>query len=54
MSESANKVRLSFSFPDTMKEKLMKLAEKDNRKLATYVKKVLNSHVKKLIIAKRS
>ena len=39
--------RLSFSFPDTMKEELEKEAKKRFRKLPSLVKMILNNHLKK-------
>ena len=37
--------RLSFSYPEELKEKLQKLATKDSRTLSSYVQKVLAEHI---------
>lgn len=37
--------RLSFSYPENMKEKLIQLAKKDGRSLSGYVQRILASHI---------
>lgn len=37
--------RMSFSYPDEMKDKLKKLADEDCRSLSGYVQKVLTEHI---------
>lgn len=37
--------RLSFSYPEVMKEKLITLAKKDSRSLSSYVQMVLADHI---------
>lgn len=37
--------RMSFSYPEKMKDKLTELAKKDNRKLQGYIKIIIDNHV---------
>jgi len=37
--------RLSFSYPEDMKRKLLILAKKDNRSLSSYVQNILSDHI---------
>ncbi len=37
--------RLSFSYQESMKKKLILLAKKDNRSLSSYVQTILEAHI---------
>jgi len=37
--------RLSFSYPEELKEELQKLASKDSRTLSSYIQKLLQDHI---------
>lgn len=37
--------RLSFSYPEEMKNAIQKLADKDSRSLSSYVQRVLTKHI---------
>lgn len=39
--------RMSFSYPEEMKKILQKLAKEDDRKLSSYIQKVLTDHINK-------
>lgn len=39
--------RLSFSYPQEMKEELQKLAENDQRSLSSYIQVILANHIEK-------
>lgn len=39
--------RMSFSYPQKMKDKLQLLAERDCRSLSSYVQKILAAHLEK-------
>lgn len=38
--------RMSFSFPDELKEKMQELADKEDRTVSAYIKLVLTKHLK--------
>ena len=40
--------RISFAYPDELKDDLTKLAEKEDRKLSSYIRIVLTKHVESL------
>lgn len=44
--------RLSFSYPQEMKDELLELAKADSRTLSSYVQRVLADHLKKVSSAK--
>lgn len=37
--------RMSFSYPEKMKNQLQKLADKDNRSLSSYVRTIFSDHI---------
>jgi len=45
--------RLSFSYPEGLKNQLVVLAKKDNRSLSSYVQNVLSDHIEKKTPKKR-
>lgn len=47
------KVTLSFSYPEKIRIKLQKLADKDNRTLSWYITNILDKAVKKIITKRR-
>ena len=46
---TVSKVRLSFSYPQTLKDKLIALAKADARSLAGYITKILDNKVAQLL-----
>ena len=46
--------RLSFSYPQEMKDALVELAKKDVRHLSGYVQKILNEHIEKCGVSIKS
>jgi len=47
-TETKPTIRLCFSYPEPLKQQLIRLAKKDNRKLAGYITQILNKKVKQL------
>ena len=45
--EKPKRVYISFTLQDSLKQQLEKLSGKEGRKLATYVKIILNRHLRK-------
>lgn len=44
--------RLSFSYPEKMRDKLQTLAKKDGRSLSSYVQRILTKHLSNVPISK--